>query len=207
MVPIAGTPEYASVVLVNESMPVNSVQEFIAHAKKQPGKLTFATTGTGSFEYIGMELLQRQSGIRLVQVPYRGGMLALSDVLGGRIDIWAPAFPGVRDQIQSGNLKALAVTSPYRLPGLPDVPTLLEAGLDIKSTGWSGLYGPAKLPKRYSGHARRSGGRDAQESRYAGETACDRIRADGPRCQELAELQAAELARWTEFFTEVGLRK
>jgi tripartite-type tricarboxylate transporter receptor subunit TctC len=207
LTPIGGTPEYASVVLVNKDMPVNSIKDFVEHAKKQPGKLTYASTGTGSFEYIGLELLQKQAGISLVQVPYRGGMLALADVMSGRVDIWAPAFPGVREQVRAGTLKALAVTSPYRLPGLPDVPTMVEAGFDIKSTGWLGLYGPAKLPNEI-----RSVLEAALIEMMKTPDTQAKLRTIGfeptvRTAKELSDLQAAEMARWIEFFTEVGLRK
>jgi tripartite-type tricarboxylate transporter receptor subunit TctC len=137
VVPIAGTSEFATVLVVNKNTPVNSVEEFIALAKSRPQKLSFGSTGPGSLGHISAELFMRQTGISMVHVPYRGGAGALNDLLGGSIDVILEVFPVVMEQIKSGGLKALAVTSPQRVPAIPDVPTLGELGIpNVRLTGW-----------------------------------------------------------------------
>jgi tripartite-type tricarboxylate transporter receptor subunit TctC len=129
MLPIAGMAEYATAMVVNKRMPVNSVQEFIAYAKERPGKLTFGSTGVGALDYLAVELFMKQTGTSMVHVPYRGGPLALNDLLGGSIDLLIEVFPVVMEQIKSGQIKGLAVSSPYRLSSVSDLPTFAEAGV------------------------------------------------------------------------------
>src|SRR6185312_9585990 len=123
VVPIAGTAEYATAMVVNNKLPVNSVKEFIDYAKARPGKLTFGSTGTGALDYLAVELFMRATGTSMVHVPYRGGPAALNDLMGGSIDLLIEVFPVVMEQIKSGMIKGLAVSSPYRLPSVPGLPT------------------------------------------------------------------------------------
>ena len=116
VVPIAGTAEYATAMVVNNKLPVDSVKEFIDYAKARPGKLTFGSTGTGALDYLAVELFMRATGTSMVHVPYRGGPAALNDLMGGSIDLLIEVFPVVMEQIKSGMIKGLAVSSPYRLP-------------------------------------------------------------------------------------------
>ena len=118
LVPIAGTAEYATAMVVNNKTPVRSVQEFIDYAKARPGKLTFGSTGVGAMDYLAVELFMRQTGTSMVHVPYRGGPAALHDLMGGNIDLLIEVFPVVMEQIRSGQIRGLAVSSPYRLPAV-----------------------------------------------------------------------------------------
>ena len=146
--PIAEVAEYPTAMVVNNKMPVNSVQEFIAYGKAHPDKLSFGSTGVGSLDWLAAQLFMKQTGVRMVHVPYKGGPLALHDLLGGSIDTIIEVFPVVMQQIKSGAVKGLAVSSSYRLPSIPDVPTFAEAGVpNVQLTGWVGLYGPAGLPE------------------------------------------------------------
>ena len=129
MVPVAGVAEYATAMAVNKQLPVNSVKEFIAYAKARPGKLSFGSTGVGALDYLAAELFMRETGISMVHVPYKGGPAALHDLMGGSIDVIIEVFPVVMEQIRSGLIKGLAVSSSYRLPSIPDVPTFAEAGV------------------------------------------------------------------------------
>src|SRR4051812_948530 len=148
VVPIAGTSEYATTMVVNNKTPVNSVQEFIAYAKARPGKLTYGSTGVGSMGFLAAQLFMKQTGVSMVHVPYRGGPLALNDLLAGQIDLIIEVSPVVMEQVRAGAIKGLAVSSPYRQPMLPDVPTFEEAGVPgIHLTGWLGIYGPPKMPE------------------------------------------------------------
>src|SRR4029077_18506272 len=146
MVPVAGTAEYATAMVVNKQMPVNSVKEFIDYAKARPGKLSFGSTGVGALDFLAVELFMKATGISMVHVPYKGGPAALHDLMGGNIDVLIEVFPVVMEQIRSGLIKGLAVSSAYRLPSVPDLPTFKEAGVaGVELTGWLGVYGPPRL--------------------------------------------------------------
>ncbi len=141
LVPIAGTAEYATAMVVNKRTPVNSVQEFIAYAKSRPGQLSFGSTGVGALDYLAVELFMQQTGTSMVHVPYRGGPAALNDLMGGSIDLLIEVFPVVMEQARAGLIKALAVSSPYRLPSLPDVPTSRKPAYPASSSrdGWASM--------------------------------------------------------------------
>jgi len=100
--PIAGTAEYATAMVVNNNMPVNSVREFIDYAKARPGKLTFGSTGTAALDYLAVELFMKETGTKMVHVPYRGGPAALNDLMGGSIDLLIEVFPVVMNQNRAG---------------------------------------------------------------------------------------------------------
>jgi tripartite-type tricarboxylate transporter receptor subunit TctC len=208
MVPIAGTAEYATAMVVNTKLPVNSVQDFIAYAKARPGKLSFGSTGVGALDYLSAELFMKATGIEMVHVPYKGGPAALNDLLSGSIDVIFEVFPVVMEQIRSGAIKGLAVSSSYRQPSLPDVPTFAEAGLPgVTITGWVGIYGPPGI----AAEAREALGRAIVDVVRQDDTK-RKFRAIGfePTGQGVAEfsaLHATEITRWVKFLAEIGLRK
>jgi tripartite-type tricarboxylate transporter receptor subunit TctC len=147
MVPIASTAEYATTMVVNKSVPVNSVQEFIAYAKERQGGLTYGSTGEGSMANLVTMLFMKQTGVKMVHAPYKGGPLALNDLIAGHIQLIIEVSPVVNEQVLSGTIKGFAVSSPYRQPMLPNVPTFAEAGVPgVAVTGWLGIYGPPGLP-------------------------------------------------------------
>jgi tripartite-type tricarboxylate transporter receptor subunit TctC len=208
MVPIAGAAEYATAMVVNNKMPVNSVKDFIAYAKANPSKLSFGSTGVGSLDYLAAMLFMKQTGIDMVHVPYKGGPLALNDLLAGSIDTIIEVFPVVMEQIRARSIKGLAVSSPYRLPSIPDVPTFDEAGVpNVQLTGWLGLYAPAGLPDDIRGKLGAAVVEvvkqpDIQEKfRTIG---FEPMRQDA---KAFSDLHAAEVKRWMAFMTEIGLRK
>ena len=208
VVPIAGTAEYATAMVVNKAMPVNTVAELVDYARARPGKLTFGSTGTGALDYLAVELFMRATGVSLVHVPYRGGPAALNDLMGGSIDLLIEVFPVVMEQIRSGLVKGLAVSSPYRLPAVANLPTFKEAGVaGVELTGWLGVYGPPRLPadvRAILGRAIVDVVRqpDVQEKfRAIG------FEPTGLGVDAFAAFHAAEVKRWVAFLTEIGLRK
>jgi tripartite-type tricarboxylate transporter receptor subunit TctC len=208
VVPIAKVAEYPTAMIVNKKMPVNSVQEFIAYGKAHPDKLSFGSTGVGSLDWLAAELFMKQTGIRMVNVPYKGGPLALNDLLGGSIDTIIEVFPVVMAQIRSGAVKGLAVTSSYRLPSIPDVPTFAEAGVpNVQLTGWVAVYGPAGLPEDVK---EKLGNAIVEVVKQPGMG--DRFRKIGfepmgEGVQAFSQQHAREVKRWMAFLTEMGLRK
>jgi tripartite-type tricarboxylate transporter receptor subunit TctC len=135
------------VMVVPASLPVKTVKEFIELAKKSPNKLSFASVGPGTPQHLGGELFKMNAGVDLVHVPFRGATAVLPDLLAGRIDMFIGAINSLLTLIQEGKLRALAATSNKRIPSLPDVPTMAEAGLPGVEVGSGvGLVAPAGTP-------------------------------------------------------------
>lgn len=136
-----------SYVMVANPAVAGSVQELIAKAKANPGKLAYASSGPGTQLHLIAETFKRQAGVNIVHAPYKGAPPALTDLVGGHVQMMFPGFPVVEPFIKSGQLKALAVVSKHRLPALPDVPTLEETGIrGIDFVEWYGLAAPAGTP-------------------------------------------------------------
>ena len=146
LVPIIQTTDYQYVLAVNPGVPVNNVQELIALAKKEPGKLTFSSSGVGGNNHLAGALFAEAAGIDITHAPYKGTGPALMDVISGVITMNFSSLPPAVSQIKGGRLKALAVTGNKRVSALPDVPTLKEQGVDVAVTGWHGLFAPPKTP-------------------------------------------------------------
>jgi tripartite-type tricarboxylate transporter receptor subunit TctC len=141
---VAGVP---NVLVVNPSVPANSVGELIAYAKANPGKLNFASSGNGTSIHLSGELFKVMAGVQITHVPYKGSTPALQDLLAGQVQMMFDNLPPSLPQIKAGKLRALAVTSLARAPALPDVPTLSESGLPgFDASSWFGILAPAGTP-------------------------------------------------------------
>lgn len=137
-----------AVLVVGPSLQVKSLSELIALAKNQPGKLSYASTGSASVPHVSAELFQLRAKINLLHVPYRGAGLALNDLLGGQVDLFFMTALSAIPYIQSGKVRPLAVTSKQSLPQLPNVPTMAQAGIqDLELESWNGLFAPAGTPQ------------------------------------------------------------
>jgi tripartite-type tricarboxylate transporter receptor subunit TctC len=137
-----------NVLVVNPSLPVADVREFIALAKSQPGKLTFGSGGVGNSQHISAELFMMATGVDLVHVPYKGSAPAIVDLLGGQINLMFDTAPTAIPHIKSGKLRPLGVTTLQRSGMLPDVPTLAESGLPgFSFGGFLGLVAPSGTPR------------------------------------------------------------
>jgi tripartite-type tricarboxylate transporter receptor subunit TctC len=136
-----------SVLMASLALPAKTVAELIALAKSRPGKLNYASSGLGNPSHLHGAMFGSAAGIDIVHVPYKGGGPALTELLGSHVDIFFNPIPAMLPLIKANRVKALAVTSPRRFGGLPDVPTMTEVGLpQIGSTSWYGVLAPAKTP-------------------------------------------------------------
>lgn len=144
--PVAMTVSVPNVMVVNPSNPDKTVAEFIADAKANPGKINFASVGSGSPSRVTAELLKMMAGIDMVHVPYRGGAQVVTDLIGGRVQVFFGALSGSIDYIRSGRLRALGVTSAARSPALPDVPTIGEFVPGYEVSAFFGLVAPKNTP-------------------------------------------------------------
>jgi tripartite-type tricarboxylate transporter receptor subunit TctC len=146
--PLAGVGSFEHAFVVRKDLPVANIQELIALAKKDPGKLNYGSTGLGSGSHLSTELFMVRTGIKMTHVPFRGAAPLVQEMMGGRIDIANSTLPSVLAQIQSGDLKALAVASPARNASIPNVPTLREQGVtDADADSWAAFFAPAATPK------------------------------------------------------------
>lgn len=137
-----------NVIAIHPSVPANNLREFIAWAKQNPGKLNYASQGNGSVSHIGTEIFKLQTGVDMTHVPYKGSGQAIQDVLAGQVQVFITTPPSVMGHVQSGKLKALAVTGKTRHPQMPQVPTVAEAGLpSFELESWVALFVPSGTPK------------------------------------------------------------
>jgi tripartite-type tricarboxylate transporter receptor subunit TctC len=144
--PVAGLIRFPNVVVVNPSVPANTIPEFIAYAKAHPGKLNMASSGNGSTIHMSGELFKMMTGVDLVHVPYRGGAPAMTDLLGGQVQVMFDNLPTSAEYVKTGRLRALAVTSTIRSDALPDLPTVNEFVPGYEASAWYGLGAPKGTP-------------------------------------------------------------
>ncbi len=208
VVPIAGTAEYATTMVVHKGLPVNSVQEFIAYAKARPGELTYGSTGEGSLANLATQLFMQKTGVKMVHAPYKGGPLALNDLIAGHIQLIIEVSPVVNEQVTAGTIKGFAVTSPYRQAGLPNVPTFEEAGVPgVVVTGWLGIYGPPGLPEDIRQTLGKAIVEVVKDPEIQKKLRAIGFEPTGQGVEAFTAHHAAEVKRWVAFYSEIGLRK
>jgi tripartite-type tricarboxylate transporter receptor subunit TctC len=146
IMPVAGISRVPNVMEVHPSFPATTIREFITYAKTNPGNINFASGGNGTSEHMSGELFKMMTGVNMVHVPYRGGGPALTDLLGGRVQVFFGTMPASIQYIRAGTLRALAVTSATRSEALPDLPTVGDfvAGYEVNT--WYGLSAPKNTP-------------------------------------------------------------
>lgn len=144
--PVAGLIDVPLVMGLNPSLPVKNVPEFIAYAKANPGKISMASAGHGHPSHVSGELFKSMTGVDLVHIPYRGGAPALTDLLGGQVQVFFGLMSTTIEYVKTGKVRALAVTSRTRASALPDVPTIGEFVKGYEATSWFGIGAPTKTP-------------------------------------------------------------
>ena len=148
LAPVIVFASFANVLVLNPGVKANSLKELIALVRAQPGKLACASSGSGSTIHMSCEMFKQMLGLDITHVPYRGSGPALTDLLGGQVHMMFDNIPSAISHIRSGKLRALATTGPVRSVTLPELPTMIEAGLPgYESTAWFGLAMPAGTPK------------------------------------------------------------
>ena len=139
--PVAGIARQAFVLLVNPSLPAKTFLEFLAYAKANPAKVNMASSGSGTTSHIAGELFKMMAGVNMLHVPYRGDVPAITDLLGGQVQVYFGTLSGSIEHIRTGKLRALAVTTASRSEMLPDVPTVGESVPGYEASTWSGVTG------------------------------------------------------------------
>ena len=187
-----------SVLVAHPSLPANNIAELIALAKSKPGQLNFAIGALGSSLHLAGEAFKLKAGVFIVNIPYRGTAPAVQDVMAGQVELMFAAVGNVQQHIRTGKLKALGVTSPHRLPALPDVPAIADTLPGFESSAWFGLFGPAKLPADIS-----RTWSDAARAAVQSPEVRRRIEAEGATVvgnspQDFSRFVVTDIARWRE---------
>ena len=148
LAPVILVARVPNVMVVHPSVPARSVKEFVDYAKANPGKVNFASSGSGTSIHMSGELFKLLTGVDIVHVPYKGSAAALTDLIGGQVSVMFDNLPPSMPHIRSGKLRALAITTTSRYPTLPDLPTMVEAGVPgYESSSWFGIMAPTGTPK------------------------------------------------------------
>jgi len=206
LVPVATVSDSFSVIVVNAASPWNSLKEVLDAARPEPGKLSYGTPGIGSPAHLFTELLAQTAALKLLHVPY-GRSPAITDLLGGQLSLMVATIPVSIPHIRSGRLRALAVTSGVRLPNLPEVPTVAEAGLPGYEAGqWLGLFAPAGTPEAVIGRLSTEVRRIISLPESAKTLAARGLepRVGGPA--ELAQALRSDIEKWSKVMESAGIR-
>jgi len=195
-----------SILVAHPSVPAGNVRELIALAKAKPGQLNFAIGALGSSLHMAGEAFKMQSGVYIVNIPYRGTAPAVQDVLAGQVQLMFAAVGNVQQHIKAGKLKALGVTSARRLPEFPDLPTIAETLPGYESSAWFGLFGPARMPPelahRLADAARQAIAEPAMRKRFDSEG----VIAVGNTPEQFGPFVQSEIKRWAQVVKYSGAR-
>jgi tripartite-type tricarboxylate transporter receptor subunit TctC len=196
---VANVLSAPQVIVVREGLPVKTLAELIAYAKANPGKLSYASSGNGSLQHVTGAMIEQQAGITMTHVPYKGTGPALQDLLGAQVDLTFGTPPPYMPFIQSGKLRALAVTGKTRVASLPNVPTAAEAGLPkLDATSWFGVFAPAKTPKPVVDKLAAEIEKVVATPAFKQKAADLGATADYMNPQQLSDYSKSELARWAQ---------
>ncbi len=193
--------------VVHPSLPVKNIKELVALAKAHPGQINYGTPGIGSYTQLATELFRRMAGINIVHVPYKGIAPALTDLMGGHLQLAMTSPPSVMSQVQAGRLKALAVGSEKRSSFLPDIPTIAEAGYTgYRADYWWGIAAPAKTPieivNRLATELNKALQTAELKQRYAAEGAEPSVMTR----EQLTQFIASDIARWRQVARDANVR-
>lgn len=203
--PISRLVNQPMVLVVNNRQKYPTAAAFLAAAKAEPGKITFASSGDGSPQHLAGLMFETRTGARMLHVPYKGGALAVNDTLAGNVDALFAVLPEALPHIQAGKLHALGLMSPQRSPTLPNVPTMAEAGLaDLNLSAWVGLLAPAKTPKPIIDQLNRAV-QTAMDAEVKAKLASSGIEVATSTPEELQRIIAADIKLHAELVKAAGL--
>lgn len=205
--PIASLIHIPNVLVAHPALPARSLQELIELARAKPGQLSYASNGTGTSAHMAGEMLARAAGIQMLHVPYKGGGIAVTDVLGGHVQLLFGGIPTTLPHVQSGKLRALAVTGAQRSMAAPTVPTVAESGFPgFEVVQWSGAFAPAGTPRsivvKVNAEINRALGLTDLQETYTRQGF--EIRVGTP--EKFAHYIKSELAKWSKVIKEAGIR-
>jgi tripartite-type tricarboxylate transporter receptor subunit TctC len=196
-----------NIFVVHESVPAKDVREFVALAKKEPGKLYYGSAGNGSAGHLAMEYFKLVSGIELQHVPYKGTGPNLVDLVAGRTHATSAGTPPLMPHVKAGKLRVIGVGSPKRLSSIPEVPTIAEQGYPgFETSQWYGLSAPAKTPPAVLKRLADEAAKAVKSSVVAERFKADDAEAIGSTPQEYADFVAKEQARWKDVIQKANVK-
>lgn len=194
--PIAHVGNAPSIMVVPNTAPAKSVKEWIAYARKNPGKFNYASSGNGTVVHLTSEYFKAQTGLYLVHIPYRGTALAIPDLASGKLDVLFDSLPSGLPHVKEGRLRALGITSLKRSPLLPDLPAISETVPGYESVTWFGLYGPKGMLADMVTRLNTALNQALQEADVKERLARLGIEPAGGAPQQFASMAAADMAKW-----------
>jgi tripartite-type tricarboxylate transporter receptor subunit TctC len=205
--PISLVCTYPNIMVVPVSSPVRSVQEFIDHAKANPGRITFASSSLGTSVHLAGELFKRMAHIEMTHIPYRGAGPAYNDVIPGRIDVMFPTASSALPLMQNGKLRGLAVTTLKRQDWAPELPTVAESGLPgFEVSSWYGLFAPANTPPEIVGKISADAQRVAHDPDFVQRLADIATTVVGSNPEGLRRHLKAEMDKWGPVIVDAQIR-
>jgi len=204
--PVAALAELPFVMEVNPSVPANTLAEFIAYAKGNPGKVTFASFGVGTISHLAIELLKVMTGVSVVHVPYRGGAPMVVDLLSGQVQAGIDALPNSLPHLRSGALRALALTGPNRSDVMPEVPTVGETVPGYDVSGWTGVGVPTGTPPEIIATLNREINAGLTDPRIKAHLAALGGRPIVVSAQEFGKVWAADTEKWAKLVKLAGVK-
>lgn len=195
--PVALVGTIPSVLIVGPNSPYRNVAQLLAAARQKPDAISYASGGSGTILQMSAELLKEQQSVRMTHVPYKGDVPAIQDVMAGHVDfMFAPTAP-ILPHIEAGKLRALAVATAARVPTLPNVPTMAEAGVpNFEAEQWQGVFAPAGTPAPVVQRLNAEINRALQEADVKAQLARLGIKVVGGPPERLAQMQKADIAKW-----------
>jgi tripartite-type tricarboxylate transporter receptor subunit TctC len=204
--PVALVGASSNILVVNPSVPAKTVQELVAYAKANPGKVNFSSGGIGVLPHLIGEMFKARAGVDIVHVPYKGGGPSISDLLAGNVQMTFESTSILLPLIQAGRLRALAVTSAKRIPQLPEVPTMVESGYPgFVTTAWTGLLAPAHTPDDVIAKLNKVVNDGLEKAELKTALAKLSFEPMGGTPQDFTATMTAELARWSPIVKSLGL--
>ena len=197
----------ANLLVVHPSLPVKSVGELVALAKSKPGSLSYASTGNGSSNHISMELFKSLAGVDIVHIPYKGSGPAVSDLLGGQVQLMFDNTPNVLPQVKAGKLRALGSSGAKRAALTPDVPTVAEAGVPgYELTVWFGLVAPAGTPREVVQKLNAEVAKILAMPDVRERFMAQGVEPQGSTPEQFAEHIKAQMAKWARVVQDAGVK-
>jgi tripartite-type tricarboxylate transporter receptor subunit TctC len=200
--PISHVGNAPSIMLVPNSSPAKTVKEWVDHARKNPGKLNYASSGNGTVVHLGTEYFKAEAGLFLVHIPYRGTALAIPDLVSGKVDVLFDSLPSGLPHVKEGRLRALGITSLKRSSLLPDLPAISETVPGYESVTWFGMYGPKGMPADLVARVNAGVNQALQEADVKERLARLGIEPVGGTPQQFTAMANADRAKWKKIIID-----
>jgi tripartite-type tricarboxylate transporter receptor subunit TctC len=203
--PITLVTDTPLVIVVAQGSPIKNVRDLIALARARPGSINFASPGNGTVGHLSGEMFKREAGVEMMHIPYKGAAPALTDLIGGRVNVYFASAPAAMGQIKGGTIRAIAVTSRKRSPALPDVPTVAESGLPgFGASSWYGILAPAGTPKDIISKLNAAAVKVMQQPELKERMVAEGGEPIGDTPEQFAAFIKSEIAKWAKVVKDSG---